>query len=231
MGSWEDFIIDIGEKFTDAGWDFAEKFEEKAQDWIDTRLIEPIERLSGCDMTRPLYKGDVIFVNRGTYLHYGVYIGDHKVIHFAPRNGGEACIHETSLGTFLTNDLLICGKCYVIEFSETNGDYDNEEDRAEPVKFSRLKQKGLFSSNPFLPARFSVDLPLFNMLNYFFNNADYHVYSGKETVERARGELNKEGYNLITNNCEHFAIWCKTGVHESNQVDNFLSLISHLTKA
>ena len=48
----------------------------------------------------------------------------------------------------------------------------------------------------------------------------YHLYSGEETVRRARGELGKEEYNLVTNNCEHFAIWCKTGLKESSQINS-----------
>lgn len=45
-----------------------------------------------------------------------------------------------------------------------------------------------------------------------------HVYSAEETVRRARSKLGKEGYNLVTNNCEHFAVWCKTGHQRSSQV-------------
>lgn len=39
-------------------------------------------------------------------------------------------------------------------------------------------------------------------------------------VLRAQGYLGKDGYNLFANNCEHFARWCKTGDHESQQVRN-----------
>lgn len=43
-------------------------------------------------------------------------------------------------------------------------------------------------------------------------------------IKRALKELNspvKVGYNLIVNNCEHFANWVQTGVRESEQVQNF----------
>ena len=219
-----DFLSDLSDKILDGGFALADKLEEKGNDVID-RVFEPIERLAGFDMTIPLFKGDVIFVNRGTYLHYGIYIGDHKVIHFAPRNGGEACIHKTSLDNFLNS-----GVCRVVEFHDNSEDYEedyeeddctyNDEDRAEPVRIGNLKRPGF-------PV---VNNHLLGILNDFTNSTDYHIYSGRETVKRAKSELNKKGYNLITNNCEHFAIWCKTGIHESNQVDNFLGLISHLVK-
>ena len=54
-----------------------------------------------------------------------------------------------------------------------------------------------------------------------FDPCEYcHVYSGKETVERARSKLGERSYNPFTNNCEHFAVWCKTGKQESSQVRN-----------
>jgi hypothetical protein len=34
--------------------------------------------------------------------------------------------------------------------------------------------------------------------------------------------LGEQRYNLVFNNCEHFAIWCKTGRHRSTQVEGWL---------
>ena len=42
------------------------------------------------------------------------------------------------------------------------------------------------------------------------------------TLRRAMGRLGEQDYNLLFNNCEHFATWCKTGRHRSEQVDSFL---------
>lgn len=47
-------------------------------------------------------------------------------------------------------------------------------------------------------------------------------YTGVETVKRARSRLGEEKYNLIFNNCEHFAVWCKTGISDSSQVNKVL---------
>ncbi len=38
-------------------------------------------------------------------------------------------------------------------------------------------------------------------------------------ILRAESRLNENNYNLFFNNCEHFATWCKTGKHESEQVN------------
>ena len=42
------------------------------------------------------------------------------------------------------------------------------------------------------------------------------------TLRRAMGRLGEQRYNLLFNNCEHFAHWCKTGRHRSNQVEDWL---------
>ena len=46
-----------------------------------------------------------------------------------------------------------------------------------------------------------------------------HIYSGKETVKRARSKIGESKYNLAFNNCEHFAVWCKTGKNDSSQTE------------
>jgi Lecithin retinol acyltransferase len=42
------------------------------------------------------------------------------------------------------------------------------------------------------------------------------------TLRRAMGRLGEQSYNLLFNNCEHFAHWCKTGRHRSTQVEDWL---------
>jgi uncharacterized protein YukE len=42
------------------------------------------------------------------------------------------------------------------------------------------------------------------------------------TLRRAMGRLGEKNYNLLFNNCEHFAHWCKTGRHRSSQVEDWL---------
>ena len=41
-------------------------------------------------------------------------------------------------------------------------------------------------------------------------------------MKRALSRLGERDYNLIFNNCEHFATWCKTGQHQSQQVNQAL---------
>jgi len=48
-----------------------------------------------------------------------------------------------------------------------------------------------------------------------------NVYPVDEVIERACSRLDEAKYNPFTNNCEHFARWCKTGRAECGQVRKF----------
>ncbi|WP_404789422.1 lecithin retinol acyltransferase family protein [Altericista sp. CCNU0014] len=41
-------------------------------------------------------------------------------------------------------------------------------------------------------------------------------------VERAKSRTGEEKYDLLFNNCEHFSRWCKTGNHQSEQIQKTL---------
>ncbi len=47
-------------------------------------------------------------------------------------------------------------------------------------------------------------------------------------VHRAESRLGENKYNLLFNNCEHFATWCKIGVSESKQIKEFIPVINKL---
>lgn len=44
------------------------------------------------------------------------------------------------------------------------------------------------------------------------------------TIERALSRLGEQRYNVLFNNCEHFATWCKTGRANSSQVERSLAI-------
>ena len=163
-------------------------------------------------MKKKLSNGDVIRVSRkmGLYSHYGIYVMDsNTVIHYTGATDPDdfnGIVRETSLDEFLNGakDLTVC----------------------------------VFPKNPPRPRypliNFMVNLIAVRRLSYllwqFIKKSrlkNYHLYSGDETVERASGEIGKGGYNLALNNCEHFAVWCKTGVRDSSQVDKILDFLTY----
>jgi hypothetical protein len=47
------------------------------------------------------------------------------------------------------------------------------------------------------------------------------------TLRRAMSRIGEQNYNLLFNNCEHFATWCKTGRHRSSQIESALERARH----
>ncbi|MGM9971221.1 MAG: lecithin retinol acyltransferase family protein [Anaeroplasmataceae bacterium] len=50
--------------------------------------------------------------------------------------------------------------------------------------------------------------------------------SPQDIVAYAKSKLGTKGYDIINNNCEHFANECVFGEKRSEQVDNIMSLLS-----
>ena len=147
-------------------------------------------------------KGDILEVPRGFYSHFAVYIGKGKVIHYAAEDGdwGEnISIHEADFSEFIGD----CTSFKILSFPDEYGEFDKRTID--------------------LAASEGVGLP---EINYKFKKIkkmmDYHLYSAEETVKRAKARIGETEYSLFFNNCEHFAIWCKTGIHESRQVEEFM---------
>lgn len=63
-------------------------------------------------------------------------------------------------------------------------------------------------------------------------NFKYKSFPPSEIVRRAKSKIGTEKgyYNLVDNNCEHFANWCKYDVKFSRQVDKVASNIVKIAK-
>ncbi|GLJ17308.1 hypothetical protein SUGI_0300510 [Cryptomeria japonica] len=138
--------------------------------------------------------GDHIYTSRGAYDHHGIYIGENRVIHF--QNSVEGTSFASSTHPFgpcsvcgyhsgMSGVVLTCLDCFLHA-----GNICRYEYGVKP---------GLSTFLPASPERkwctaVSCDPP--------------------EIVIRRARDLLKDGfgtYNLLWNNCEHFAIFCKTG--------------------
>ncbi len=172
---------------------------------IQTPTFLKKRRKKSCDFIRTvsdseLKKGDVIGVHRigGIYDHYGIYTGRGKVIHFSNEGsdfGGDIRVRRATLSQFKDG----ASNVFVVDFEA----YRDYIENPELFDFA-----GLF--------KLAIDS--------FFDN-ELTLYSPEETVKRAESQLGREGYNLVFNNCEHFAVWCKTGVKESSQAQRFIEAI------
>ena len=132
-------------------------------------------------------KGDIVYVKRRGYRHFGIYTGNQQVIHYYKERNKLLCdgiITETSLNEFMSG-------------SDT-----------------------LYVLNGIGPA---AKNNLFDWIIKRVFGGEINPFPPQETIERARSKLGEQGYNLLLNNCEHFAFWCKTGVAKSTQVDDILA--------
>ena len=147
--------------------------------------------------------GDVVGVSRGIYDHYGVFVNNKEVISYTSDDsdiGGNNTIQTTSLKRFLRG----ADEYFVLVFPTKHGKPDH-------VRFPSIAS-ACFPGAP-------------ENLSKLLKTAKYKLYSSTETVERAKSRIGEDRYNLLFNNCEHFAIWCKTGIEESHQINNLLEII------
>lgn len=161
--------------------------------------------------------GDVIYVERNCglfgYKHFGVYSGGRQVVHYV-KSGGDAfngVIRETSLASFLDGD----NNCYICQFDDDGTRLDDT---------SAMLPTALAMTTASRAPLIGILLGAKTIYDLIFG-AGAKLYSPQETVERARSCIGQRGYDLLTHNCEHFAVWCKTGVEKSEQVDEMLNLI------
>lgn len=161
--------------------------------------------------------GTVIGVDRGLYKHYGIYAGRGSVIHYASASGdfgGEMKVRKTGVKHFLNG----APEFFVCEFPEAHG-RPRESKRGAGVLGALASAFGL--DGP----REAPDNPLALLVDVYelFKKFNYKLYSAAETLRRAKGRLGESSYNIVFNNCEHFVVWCKTGVSESHQVNKIIN--------
>jgi len=57
------------------------------------------------------------------------------------------------------------------------------------------------------------------------NYAGRKVSDPQTVINRAKRNLGQSGYHLFSNNCEHFAYWCKTGKFTSKQAHQLYNIV------
>lgn len=173
--------------------------------------------------------GDHIYTWRTAWLyaHHGIYVGDETVIHFT-RGGGQ----EIGTGTVLDRIILSsspsnnpgqdpCPKC-------------GDQSKSDGVIASCLDC--FLSGDDLYLFKYSVSTAIFlakarggTCTLAVSDPPNDVIYRAKFLLENGFG-----GYNIFTNNCEDFAIYCKTGllvfttisVGRSGQAASFLAATS-----
>lgn len=145
------------------------------------------------------FVGEIIGIQRDGYYHYGIYVGNNKVVHYTSLDddiSDDNEIMETNLdGFFRKND-----KLFVIKVEEW------------PSLFDQIRGYLILKTT-------KADI----------KQEPIQIFSPEETVKRAYERLNEKNYCLKTNNCEHFAYWAKMGLPISDQVKNTIFAVGGIT--
>lgn len=146
------------------------------------------EKLKRLTAEEFLVPGDVIGVSRGAYEHYAIYAGNNKVIHYAGESSDFG--DKITIHEASFEEFLKDGKMYFVVVFDDTCTY-------------RLQSVTKF------------------IISGYFDDSGIQwkeKYSNEDTLERAYSRIGEAKYSIVNNNCEHFALWCKTGKSVSTQV-------------
>lgn len=131
------------------------------------------------------------FVN---YYHHGIEIEDEQVIHLTGPRKSDAKVIQTSMAEFLSG-----GKKEVWEYVTF----------IDVLKRHHSDMAGEFGKPHWM-------LP--SLDEHRIEEIQTRLNDPCKAVETAKKKLGQYGYNLITDNCEHFTVYCKTGLAVSLQI-------------
>lgn len=101
----------------------------------ESHHLQPVELYAGDMLRVPRYLG-----GEHVYDHYGIYVGDGKVIHFARKSGllfgqDPAIVHETTLERFLDGSREV----YVVE---TSGNHTKTPEEVVNTAYESIGESG-----------------------------------------------------------------------------------------
>ena len=130
------------------------------------------------------------------YRHHGIYVGNGCVIHLTKK---DAKVLKTSVTKFL------------------KGKNEEKNEEVEVVEYIRFTDQLINYKNK-IRSLGGVDylLPLLN--DEQKDEVQKRIEDPGKAVIEARKYLGRPGYGFFSNNCEHFAVFCKTGLRISFQV-------------
>ncbi len=141
--------------------------------------------------------GDLL-VFKGIIDHWAVYAGSDRIIHYnnTEEEPLKAVIVEETIQSFWERQRDSSGTGSVLEIMNSSA-----------AAVSRSGQACYWKIFP-------KEEPKLGILERRIHTQQF---SGEAIVQRARQYLGRTHYNLVFENCETFAKWCKYGVHMSEQ--------------
>jgi hypothetical protein len=139
-------------------------------------------------------RGDHVYAMRlgGLYSHHAVDVGGGSVIHYTGPTGPASRVARTTFAHFAAGDAVRV-RSYARFFEALARRREPAERWSEELRRALDRLRGV--------AIEALD------------------FSPDAVVARAESRLGERRFDLVLNNCEHFASWCKTGLSESRQVE------------
>ena len=140
-------------------------------------------------------RADHITVPRlgGLFVHHGIDCGDGTVIHFTGDDWADPRrVRRTTLQEF--------ARGAEVGVRDYRGFFER---LARPASLPRR-----------LRIRWEREL-----LRIAGEDGASRAFGPEAVIKRAESRLGRVDFDIVLNNCEHFATWCKTGIRESAQVD------------
>jgi Lecithin retinol acyltransferase len=149
-------------------------------------------------------KGDHLLVKRKkwlfSYFHHGIDAGGDTVIHLTGPRKKDAKVIESSMAEFLKGGTKEVWEYMTFISTLRNSRCDTQSNLGRPPWMLSLLNDERITE---IEAR--IDDP-------------------ERAVVEARKHLGRRGYNLFSDNCEHFAVYCKTGLAVSLQAIEYEKL-------
>ncbi|NWG75003.1 MAG: lecithin retinol acyltransferase family protein, partial [Rubrivivax sp.] len=160
--------------------------------------------------------GSVIGVDRGLYAHYGILMDDGDVVHYTSKASdisGDMEVRKTGIDHFLRGAEKVWRMIFPSETEMQTLLAERFDSITGAVAGSIESSIGVALE---LAGAIGRELAVSAIMKH------YRVYPPEEVQRRALSRVGERKYNLAFRNCEHFAVWCATGLHASQQVEGVL---------
>lgn len=139
-------------------------------------------------------RADHITVPRlgGLFVHHGIDCGDGTVIHFTGDTWSDPrSVRRTTMQEFARGAAVA-----VRDYREFFERLERPENLPRRVRIHWLRELSRLMGDEGTSQPFTADAVL----------------------GRAESRLGRSDFDIVLNNCEHFATWCKTGIRDSEQI-------------
>lgn len=178
--------------------------------------------------------GDVIYADRFWYKHYGIYVDKKTIIHYATdddsSDGDNAYVHETTPQKFAQGV-----EVYRLDFPNNSDEWEVtlhslQNVSSSPISFNTAAIAPMYNPIETIAGIIYVGKKIGEFIFGHENDENPHLFTPQETIQRAKSRLGEHNYSLPFNNCEHFALWCKTGMSESTQIEKIIDALTLVSR-